>query len=76
MKVENVPGTLDVTFRVVDTAGKQIQYWVRPAQSGVAEKVVDLPEAGAYYIEVRDGGDNARSSEPYTLTASFSPSGG
>jgi hypothetical protein len=40
---------------------------------GVAEGFADVPRPGAYFIEVVDGNNDARSPEPATLATVFSP---
>ncbi|MFQ5913547.1 MAG: PPC domain-containing protein [Nitrospinota bacterium] len=77
VKFGKVPSNLDMYFRVVrfvDSKEDQIQGWVGPPRAGAPnERAVDLPAKGAYYLEVRDGGNNARSPEPYELSLAFTP---
>ena len=35
--------------------------------------VIDLGEAGRYYLEVRDGSDSDEAEQPYTLATAFTP---
>jgi len=74
VKIEPVPKELDIAFRVMNSEGKVIQNYVRSPKQGAPNKgVVDLPASGQYYLELHDWGNNARSSEPYTLALGFSP---
>ena len=51
-----------------------IVYWVAaPRPGGDTVAVLDLPKPGVYYLEIADGGNDARSTEPLTLTTRFAP---
>ncbi len=70
-----MPANLDVVFRVWNANRDVITDWFAPLkEGGTAEGVIDLPAPDRYYLEVRDGADDARSVEPYTIQASFTPS--
>jgi hypothetical protein len=72
--VEDVPEALDVSFRVWDMEKRVISDWIGPKRKGGnTEGVVDLPRAGAFFLEVRDGSNNARAVEPYRLVLKFTP---
>ena len=48
--------------------------WVAPAEpGGDTVAAVDVPEAGRYYLQVVDDYGDARSVQPYTITATFTP---
>jgi hypothetical protein len=68
--ITDMPSELDVTFQVWGANKKVVHGW-RSVQKAGNDHVtgVDLPASGTYYLEVRDGHNNARSSEPYTLRA-------
>ena len=47
-------------------------YWVAaPRPGGDTVAVLDLPRPGVYYLEIADGSNDARSTEPLTLTTRF-----
>jgi hypothetical protein len=47
--------------------------WFGPLTVGGPTRVIaDLPAAGRYLVEVRDGRDDARSPVPYTLKVDLS----
>ena len=70
----DVPSNLDINFRVWNSEKDTISDWFHPlAQGGNTNGIVDVPEAGAYYIEVADGSGDARSIKPFRLQALFLP---
>lgn len=72
--ITDVPEDMDITFRVWNANRDVFAGWYNPlAPGGNTEAFVDLPSPGRYYLELRDGGDNASSIEPYTLVTSFTP---
>ena len=70
VSIANNPENLDMSARVFNGDKDVVCNWQGPPRAG-ADTVFecDLGEAGNYYIEVVDGGDNASSPAPYTLTA-------
>jgi hypothetical protein len=67
-----VPPALNIAMRVYDANYAVVQDWVAPSTPGQDTILLtDLPAAGRYIVEVRDGNDDARSVDPYTLTATF-----
>jgi hypothetical protein len=75
--IDEGPANLDLTYRVVNTDWNELAYWVPPySQGGLTEGFVDFPLAGTYFIEVRDGANDARSIEPATLQTMFTPTPG
>ncbi|HSX77520.1 MAG TPA: hypothetical protein VLQ80_02950, partial [Candidatus Saccharimonadia bacterium] len=68
------PPNLDMIVRVWNTDKQVISQWFTPlAKGGNTTAKVGLPQAGEYFLEVRDGGDDARAIAPYTLTTSMAP---
>ncbi len=68
------PAELDMAFRVLDAKGSQVWGWQGAREPGAPHTSwADLKTPGRYLIEVRDGGNSARSAEPYTMVASFTP---
>ena len=68
--ITDMPPELDIAFQVFGPEKGLLHGWLttpKPGQDNV--QVVDLPAPGTYYLEVRDGHNNARSSQPYTLRA-------
>lgn len=63
-----------MAVRVLTPDGTLVRSWQSAKAAGApAEFTVDVPQAGPYVLEVRDGYNNARSSAPYRLTVRFSP---
>jgi hypothetical protein len=72
--ITNSPPNLDMIVRVWNTDKQVISQWFTPlAKGGNTTAKVGLPQAGEYFLEVRDGGDDARAIAPYTLTTSMAP---
>ena len=70
------PKTLDVSARVWNAEKSAITSWFKPlAVGGELNASFDLPAPGRYCLEVRDGGNDARAIEPYTLQTKFTPTG-
>jgi hypothetical protein len=71
VSIVNNPENLDVVARVFDAEKNVVCNWQSPPREG-GDTVFpcDLKEAGNYYIEVADGGNNASSPAAYNLTAS------
>ena len=70
VSIVNNPADLDVVARVWNADKDVACDWQSPPREG-GDTVFECPlkEAGNYYIEVADGGDNRSSPAPYTLTA-------
>lgn len=67
-----VPADLDVSMRVWNSNRDPVSDWFAPlAHGGDTTLTFDAPEPGRYYLEVADGGDDARSVEPFLLSATF-----
>jgi hypothetical protein len=68
LRVNDPPRELDVVVRLWDADKGVVSDWLSPtAVGGPLDAHVDLPAAGEYRLEVRDGGDDARSPAPYSL---------
>jgi hypothetical protein len=68
----DVPANLDINLRIWNSNKDTLTGWIAPlARGGDTAAQVDLPTAGSYYVEVADGGYDARSIEPFTLQGSF-----
>ena len=75
LHVADVPAELDVNLRVWNGNKDVLTNWFAPlAKGGDTDAVVDLPAAGRYVVEVRDGSDDMRAIQPFTLRAAFTPS--
>lgn len=75
MVVSKVAPELDVVVRVWNANKDTITNWFAPlAKGGNTAAVIDLPAAGRYYLEVRDGSDDAESGQAYSLAIAFTPS--
>jgi hypothetical protein len=72
--ITSVASDLDVVFRVWDGNRDVISDWFAPlARGGDTVGTLDLATAGEYYLEVTDGSYDARSTEPYSLRVTFTP---
>ena len=70
-----VPEAIDGTFRLLNADGAEQVYWIAaPRPGGDTVAVLDLPKPGVYYLEIADGNNDARSTEPLTLTTRFAKS--
>ena len=68
------PDELNMAFRVLSSNGHQVHSWQSATTAGQAFQAwADLDAPGVYYIEVRDGSNDARSSTPYEIVASLNP---
>ena len=62
------PPGANMAFRVRNETGAVVRDWQTSPQDGAAfTAIVDIKAPGLYYVEVRDGSDNARSALPYEL---------
>lgn len=69
---EAVPAEIDLAARILDANGRDVAGWVTaPRPGGVLDAVVDLPDAGAYWLEVRDNYNDAGSAGAVSLAVSF-----
>ena len=72
--ITEVDPALDVVFRTWNADKGILLDWQQPLdKGGDVDALVDLPSAGRYYLEVREGRDDAASSVPYRLTTVFTP---
>ncbi len=76
VNITEVAAELDVVFRVWNYEYQTLSAWYSPLRSGAeTSAVIDLPLAGDYYLEVRDGRNDAKSEQAYRLLLGFSASG-
>lgn len=74
IRITNSPPEVDVAFRLVSPDAVDLTGWRSArAAGGDNDAVLPLPEAGTYYLELADGGDDASSVNPYTLRLAFLP---
>lgn len=67
--VADVPPTLDVVVRLWNAEKDVLSNWLAPRSAGgETSGRLPLPEAGEYYLEVRDGNDDQRAVAPYRLS--------
>jgi hypothetical protein len=72
--LDESPENLDLYYRVWDANRQVVRDWVAPYRmGGAAEGFADLPRSGAYFIEISDGNNDARSPIPATLSTAFVP---
>ena len=66
--ITDVAPELDLMMRLWDDDNRVYQNWIRPLRAGGdTEGVIDFALPGRYYLEVRDDGDDGRSTLPYLL---------
>ena len=76
IEIDEVPAALDVAFRVLDAAGSTVTGWTSaPRPGGVTTGEASFAVPGEYYIELRDGGNDARDPSPFRLRRTFHPAG-
>lgn len=64
------PTDLNMAFRVLDAQGRLVRNWQSASTNGAAFGAwVDLPSPGDYLVEIRDGSNNSRSVDPYSVVA-------
>jgi hypothetical protein len=74
VEIDEVPENLDVAFRVLDAERNEIQFWIAaPRPGGLTTGTVPLPRAGWYFMEIRDGSNDARSPAPFIIRRNFRP---
>jgi hypothetical protein len=74
VSVTEVPAELDVVFRVLNAERSEIQSWVAPPRAGGdTTATVAVPAAGWYWMELRDGNNDARSPAPFRVSRMFRP---
>jgi hypothetical protein len=74
LTISEVAENLDIAVRVWDGNQRVYYDWIRPLREGAETVgVVNFAVAGTYYLEVRDSGDNARSTQPYLLSTTLTP---
>ena len=74
LSITNVDTTLAINVRVWNSNKATVSNWFAPlAAGGNTEAIVDLAQAGRYFLEVADGVGNVESNQPYTLETAFTP---
>jgi len=72
--IDNSPPELNMSVRLWNADLKHASGWVSaPALGAVLDMPVKIREGGTYFLEVRDGNNDARSAKPYRLTTSWEP---
>ena len=76
VKVAKAPENLDLNVRLLNANGDVISGWVSAlAAGGPLDAFFDLPAAGRYVLELRDGRNDARSETPFELALNLRPTG-
>ena len=71
----DTPASLDMAVRVWGADKNALTSWFYPLKAGAdTTAAFDLKTAGRYCLEVRDGKNDARSIDPYTMTPQFTAS--
>ena len=66
------PANLNMAFRVLGENGAQVWGWQAAPSNGAAfEAIAEIGSPGTYFVEVRDGSNDARSSGAYVLIATL-----
>jgi len=72
--ITKVPPKMAINVRIWNANKEYISGWFAPlAKGGDTTAVLDLPAAGHYFLEVAADAGDARSTQPYTLQATFTP---
>lgn len=72
IEIAEIPEGLDINMRLRDRNLDVIQDWGTPSQPGADNQATfDLPAPGHYILEVADWYGDARSTDSYLLTATF-----
>jgi len=68
VSVTNVAKELDIHARVSNAENYGISGYLKPLRAGAETRgKVKIPAAGKYYVQLIDGGGDARSTQPYTV---------
>lgn len=74
LTISHVAAELAIALRVWNANKETVTDWFRPLANGAdTNSVVDLPAPGLYYLEVVENSGVARSIQPYTIQANFTP---
>lgn len=72
--ITDSPPDLDIAFRLFSPDTGDLTGWQQArALGGDNDAILNLEQAGQYYLEVADGGDNASSADFYRLSLQFDP---
>lgn len=72
LSISNVAPALTIDVRLWNANKDAISDWIRPlAKGGDTSGVIDLPEAGRYYLEIVEDSGAASSDQPYTVQTTF-----
>lgn len=72
VEIDEVAENLDVAFRVLDAERSEIQYWISaPRPGGVTTGTIPIPAPGWYWMELRDGNNDERSTQPFKVSRVF-----
>ncbi len=72
LHISNVPENLDLHARLWNSEKHTVSNWVSPLKAGGdAEGTMPVAKAGTYFLEVRDGSNDARSTQHYTLNVGW-----
>ncbi len=70
--LSNVPENLDLSARLWNSEKSTVSGWLSPLKAGGdTEGTVPINGAGTYFLEVRDGSNDQRSTQHYTLSISM-----
>lgn len=74
VEISDVDEALDVFVLTMDLDGRTVADWQGPKRDGGdTPAAIDLPAPGTYFLRIKDGGSNARASQPFTLRTGFAP---
>jgi hypothetical protein len=72
--VDEMPEVLDVVVRILDSDQRDLTGWIAPPRpGGVTSGNVAIEKPGWYWMEIRDGSNDARSPNPFKITRMFKP---
>lgn len=74
VEIDEVAENLDIAFRVLNAERAEIEYWISaPRPGGVTTGTVAIPAPGWYWMELRDGNSDERSTQAFKVTRTFRP---
>jgi len=74
LSTKTAPSELNLAVRIWDTNGKHLTGWITASGNGAdLRAVVDLPSAGDFVFEIRDGSNDAASDTAYEFELAFTP---
>ena len=72
VRAEHQPAEIDLAVRMLDADRRVVSDWkATPRPGGVLDVSFDVPAAGAYWLEIRDGYNDGHAPQPIDVALSF-----